>query len=98
MRSIFSDEAERDLESIGDYIAEDNPVRAVSFLKELRVACGGLVEAPLRFAELEGFEHLGWRRRFHGRYAIIYVVDQNKLTILRILSLAMDLKSVLDQN
>ena len=98
MRPIFSDRAERDLESIGNYIAEDNPRRAVSFLKELRVACEDLVETPLRFAELDGFGHLGWRRRIHGRYAIIYVFDQNKLTILRVLTLAMDMKSVLDLN
>jgi plasmid stabilization system protein ParE len=98
MRAVFSDEADRDFELIGDSIAEDNPTRAVTFLKELRIACAGLVETPLRFAELESFEHLGWRRRFHGRYALIYVVDQNELTILRVLSLALAMKSALDPN
>lgn len=33
----LSCEAERDLESIGDYIARDNPMRAISFLQELRI-------------------------------------------------------------
>jgi len=34
MRLSFSPLAEQDLESIGDYIAADNPVRAVSFVLE----------------------------------------------------------------
>lgn len=32
-------EAERDLESIGDFTARDNPERAMSFLQELRAKC-----------------------------------------------------------
>jgi toxin ParE1/3/4 len=36
MRVVISPLAERDLEAIGDYIAEDNPARALSFVAELR--------------------------------------------------------------
>jgi len=36
MRVYFTDEAEADLEEIADYIALDNPDRAVSFMEELR--------------------------------------------------------------
>jgi plasmid stabilization system protein ParE len=32
----FSPAAERDLEEIADYIAQDNPQRALSFVVELR--------------------------------------------------------------
>jgi plasmid stabilization system protein ParE len=32
----ISAEAERDLEDIADYIAKDNPVRAMTFVQELR--------------------------------------------------------------
>jgi toxin ParE1/3/4 len=35
----LSAEAESDLESIGDYIAQHNPERAVSFIRELRGQC-----------------------------------------------------------
>lgn len=38
MRVEISPLAERDLESIGDYIAEDNPVRALRFVAELRTS------------------------------------------------------------
>ena len=95
MRLIFSDEAESDLEAIGDYIAEDSPARAASFSKELRISCSGLLDTPLRFASLEGFEARGLRRRIHGRYAIIYTVTGQDVLIVRILSVAMDLKAVL---
>lgn len=46
----LSAEAEHDLETIGDYIARDNPARALSFLHELRAKCLGLAEMPERFA------------------------------------------------
>lgn len=36
MRVVLSNQAEVDLEEIGDYIAADNPVRAVSFVREMR--------------------------------------------------------------
>jgi toxin ParE1/3/4 len=98
MRLIFSDEAERDLEGIGDYIAEDSPVRAISFSNELRAACNGLLESPLRFASLEGLESKGFRRRIHGRYAIVYTIKTQDVLIVRILSVAMDLKSILSDS
>ena len=43
MRCIFSVLAESDLEEIGDYIARDNPERAVSFIQEIRV---GAAKSP----------------------------------------------------
>ena len=42
MRPTLSPLAEYDLESIGDYIAKNNPRRALSFVKELRAQCDRL--------------------------------------------------------
>jgi toxin ParE1/3/4 len=39
MRLVFSPRAALDLEEIGDYIARDNPRRAISFLGELEAHC-----------------------------------------------------------
>jgi toxin ParE1/3/4 len=36
VRVVLSNQAETDLEEIGDYIAADSPARAVSFVRELR--------------------------------------------------------------
>jgi toxin ParE1/3/4 len=46
MRCGFSTTAELDLEEIGDYIARDNPKRAISFIAELKERCFLIVHAP----------------------------------------------------
>ncbi len=38
--------AEADLEAIGDYIAQDNPIRALSFVRELFRNCTELADMP----------------------------------------------------
>jgi len=45
-RCKFRPAAEEDLESIADYIAEDNPSRAVTFIQEIREKCRLLAEMP----------------------------------------------------
>jgi toxin ParE1/3/4 len=45
-RLVFSPRAEADLEGIGDYIARDNPARAISFLDELRAHCDRIAATP----------------------------------------------------
>tara|TARA_R110002051_G_scaffold315152_1_gene393151 strand:- start:65674 stop:65928 length:255 start_codon:yes stop_codon:yes gene_type:complete len=73
-----------DLEEIGDYIALDNPLRAMSFIAELRSACARLSvfpeAAPLRPDLGEGI-----RGQPHGRYLIFYRVADGALRIERIL-------------
>lgn len=44
--AVFSRKAEQDLEDIADYIAADNPRRAVSFVRELRERCFALGTLP----------------------------------------------------
>lgn len=46
MKCIFSILAERDLEEIGDYIARDNPTRAVSFIQGIRDQCIKITANP----------------------------------------------------
>ena len=36
MKVIFTKQAENDLEQIADFIALDNPIRALSFIKRVR--------------------------------------------------------------
>ncbi|MET3928036.1 type II toxin-antitoxin system RelE/ParE family toxin [Devosia sp. 2618] len=98
MRVQISGVAERDLLNIALYIAADNPERAFSFVDELQASCRGLGDGPLRFALIPGFEKREFRRRTHGRYAIIYRVEDDVIRVVRILSSSMDLKSVLDDH
>ena len=84
MKVIFSRECDADFEEIGDYIARDNPVRAESFILELRNRCLSLSDMPRRFAAVwsEGDEI---RRLNHGNYAIIYTVNSDHVRIARVI-------------
>jgi len=62
-------EAENDLEQIGDYIAQDNPKRALSFVVELRDKCLSLADTPNGFPLVSRYERHGIRRRVHGNRA-----------------------------
>jgi toxin ParE1/3/4 len=67
---VITSEAETDLEQIGDRIATDNPLRAVSFVRELREKCETLSDAPRGYALVPRREHLGIRRRPRSDYLI----------------------------
>jgi plasmid stabilization system protein ParE len=66
--------AELELEEIGDYIARDNPGRALTFVRELRERCMSLAEMPLAFPLVPRYEDRGVRHRVHGNYQIFYRV------------------------
>lgn len=98
MDVIVSDLAAADIEAIADFIAQDNPLRAGSFARELRESCLGLADAPFRFAQLENYAHRGYRRRIHGRYAIVYRIDGTEIIVVRVLSSLMDVDEALDEH
>ncbi len=66
--------AEAELEAIADYIARDNPRRALSFVQELRDWCLSLADMPLAFPLVPRYEDRGIRHRVHGNYQIFYRV------------------------
>lgn len=91
----FSVEAENDFEGIGDYIAQDNPARAVSFIRELRTSCLSLAQFPNRFPLVRHFGGHGVRQRRHGDYAIFYRVETDSVAIIHILHGAQDHENIL---
>lgn len=88
-------EAESDIEGIGDYIAQDNPVRALSFVRELREKCLSLGDAPMAFPLIPRFEAHAVRRRVHGNYLIFYRVEAKRVVVLHVLHGAMDYAAIL---
>jgi plasmid stabilization system protein ParE len=76
---VITDEAEADLESIGNYIAIDNPLRAGTFVQELVERCLQLAEMPRAYAFIPRYEHTGVRRRPHGEYLIFYRVSADRI-------------------
>lgn len=88
-------EAERDLEAIGDRIAEDDPQRALSFVQEIRAHCLALRDFPERFPLVPRYERYGVRHRAHGNYLIFYRVETEAVVVLHILHGAMDYAGLL---
>jgi toxin ParE1/3/4 len=92
---VIAGKAEADLEQIGDYIAEDNPTRALSFVRELRECCENLADMTKAFPLVPRYEHLGIRRRVHGNYLIFYRVGAAEIEVLHILHGAMNIEPFL---
>jgi toxin ParE1/3/4 len=80
----FSRLAEADLEAIGDYIANDNPRRALSFVRDLRDRCRAMVHYP-RAAPLRPELGRGVRMIVFGDYLIFYRYSKGQVIIERVL-------------
>lgn len=91
----LADEAEADLEGIGDRIAQDDPARAASFVRELRERCIGLARYPKRFPLVPRYEQHGVRHCVHGNYLIFYRVGAEAVVVLHVLHGAMDYARIL---
>jgi plasmid stabilization system protein ParE len=86
----LADEAEADLEVIGDRIAEHDPARAASFIRELRERCIGLGRFPKRFPLVPRYERHRVRHCVHGNYLVFYQVEAEAVLVLHVLHGAMD--------
>lgn len=91
-RITFSRLAERDLEEIADYIAQDNPRRALSFVVELHSPCGKIAEAPQVYRSRPELGE-GIRSCAYGNYVIFFQESQSGLAVVRILHGAMDIEA-----
>jgi len=90
--------AEADLEAIGDYITQDNPIRALSFVRELFRSCTELADMPEAWPLVPRYESHGVRRRVHGRYLIFFRVEADRTVVLHVLNGAMDIEAILFPN
>lgn len=93
MRVILSVLAENDLQDITDYIARDNPRRALTFGNELMARCSKLKQAPLAFPARDDLAE-GLRMMPYRRYLIFYTVHPGEIIIERILHSARDFDSL----
>ena len=82
MRVVFASDALRDLERIGDWIAEDSLRRALSYVREIRVRARSLKHWPFRYQAISADPRL--RRAPYGAYNIYYVVFEDRVLIWRI--------------
>jgi len=96
MRLEFSRFVEGDLEAIGDYIAQDNPKRAVSFIREMRERIRAVGENPLIYRVRP---EIGKDARMAvvGRYVILFRVAGEIVRIERVVYGGRDLLALLKE-
>jgi toxin ParE1/3/4 len=80
----FSPRAQLDLEEIAEYIARDNPGRAVSFAAELKAHCVRIADNPGSHPSRLDVS-AGLRMAVHGRYLIYFRNRPTGIRIVRIL-------------
>ncbi len=83
MRLLYSQDVEGDLEAIADYIAVDNPRRAVSFIREIYTAIERIGEGPL-LHQLRPEIGSDARLAVVGRYVILFRVADDVVYIERV--------------
>ena len=84
MQLLFSPAAEFDLEEIGDYIARDNPQRAVSFVLGIKKQCAKITASPTA-APLREELGKGVRMVPYKNYLVFYTTEACNIRIQRIL-------------
>lgn len=97
MHLEFAPLAQADLETIGDYIAQDSPANALRFVQGLRAQCQKIVAAPMGYVARPELA-TGLRSCALGRYVIFFTPGASRVRIERILHSAMDIAAVLNPN
>lgn len=89
MKLVISPRAALDLEEIGDYIARDNPSRAVSFIREIELQCRKIAKRPTAFVVRDDI-FPGIRMLPHRKYLILFRITQKTVRIERVVHGARD--------
>lgn len=90
----FAPAARADLMSIGSYIAEDSPARAVTFVAELESKARQAADRPKSFPARDDIGP-GLRVAIHGRYLLFFRELADEVRIIRILHGARDLGRII---
>jgi toxin ParE1/3/4 len=80
--------------AIGDYIAADNPARAVSFVREIRVQCQQLGENPMLYRIRPEIAPQA-RLAAVQRYVILFRIVDDVVRVERIVHGARDLHAMI---
>ena len=95
MRLELSQFIESDLDDIADYIAQDNPSRAVTFIKDIRAKFHDIHHNPLHYQLRPDIGNEA-RMAIVGSYAILFRVSGEVVRIERVVYGGRDLPGVYD--
>ena len=79
--------AEADIAEIWDYIAQDSPAKAESFILALEEQIASLEKFPERCTHIPENEILGtaYRHLIHGSYRTIFRIAGSRVIVLRVI-------------
>ncbi len=92
-RLVFTPAARNDLMVIGSYIADDDPVRAESFVAELEATARQAAQRPRSFPARNDISP-GLRSAVHGRYLLLFRELKDEVRIVRVVHGARDLQGM----
>lgn len=95
-RLVFAPAARADLLDIAQYIRQESPQRAVTFVAELRSKAALAAAHPRAFATRDDIS-VGLRSIVHGRYLILYRELEVDVRIVRVVHSARDLKRLFER-
>jgi toxin ParE1/3/4 len=94
MKLVYSRESINQLDDISDFIALDNPVRANSFVAELREACDKIKISPAAYPKVDLKNAKNVRKKVFKPYIIYYSIQSDFIFIHHIIHGARDQSSV----
>lgn len=96
MKLVLAESALSDLSEIGEWIARDNPDRAVSFVRELRLKCFDIADRPLAYPVAS---EIGpdIRKCRHHRYLILYRAAHDRIEVVHVVHGARDYARLFEQ-
>jgi plasmid stabilization system protein ParE len=89
--------AERDVQGIEEFIARDAPLRAVAFVDRLIESVAALAQTPRLGRAVPEFERSDLREVIFRGYRIVYLLDDEEITVLRVVHGARDLASLVER-
>jgi toxin ParE1/3/4 len=95
MRVVFSAQAQAGIRDIALFIARDNKLRALSFVRELRKKAEQIGDMPQAFPLVPRYEQHGIRRRTYRDYLIFYRIEGDQVFIVHIMHGARDYEALL---
>ena len=98
MNVLIMPAAEADLFPIGVWIAKDNPIRAQTFLGELREACRSVGDTPRAYPVIGRYRRANVRRRAYRDYLIFYRIGKEHVEVVHVLHGARDYEAILSQD
>ena len=72
MKITYSTASKIDLNRIGEWIAQHNPIRAAEIVEELLDRCEHIPDFPYSGEVIQRYRGEHIRRKVHGNYLILY--------------------------